>query len=164
MSDNNELSAGKKCLVVFSDHAIKPYIPRIWAYFLDFLAFKGDADEFRTNPLLAMSQERKTPIVIRTAHADSIAFVVKNNGWRDDHIELVRVDQEATRGLPDAEAILFEFGVGSDFAKHHLRRTAQNRNENALVCAPCASDDFSRIDFVVHRQVTADGLGRVKRV
>ena len=108
-----------------------------------------------------MSKVRETSIIVGASHADSIAVAVENNGRRYNNIQLSRVNQESACRFPDTESVLFELGLGRDLAEHHLRRSAQNRNKNALVCAPSARNDFSRIDLVVHRQVAADRLARV---
>lgn len=105
---------------------------------------------------------RETAIVITTPHADTIAIVVESNGRRYHDIENFRVEQESAYRFPDAEMVLLQFGIRRDLTEHHLRLTAQNRNEDALVCAPRALDDLARIDFIVHRQEAADRLAREK--
>ena len=39
-----------------------------------------------------------------------------------------------------------------------------NRTENALICAPRALDDSTRVNFIVHRQITRDCSGGPKFV
>jgi hypothetical protein len=99
----------KERLVAFCDYAIKPYIPRIWRYFLDFLAFEGHANELWSEPVRTMSQVRKTSIVVSASHPDSIALAVENDGRRNDNMKLSRVNQEAPRRFPDTESVLLEF-------------------------------------------------------
>lgn len=91
-----------------------------------------------------------------------MSALIKRNGRSDDEIELSRLNEEAARRFPKSERTLFKFRVGCDFAKQHFRAPAQNRYENALVCAPRSLDDFTCIDFVVHWQVTADGFAGVE--
>ena len=105
-----------------------------------------------------MAQECKTPIKISGAHADAMVLFIEGDGRRNDEIEILGVDEHAARRLPDTQTILLELRVRRDFAKQHLCSAAQDWNENALVCAPRALDDFACIDFVVHRQVSADQL------
>jgi hypothetical protein len=153
---------GENSLFLVGDYAINPYIPRLWHDFLDFLALKRNANQFRTNPVSPVSQERKAPIEIAATHADSMATLVKRNGRCDDEVEFSRGKQKAVRGLPYAESVLLELCFGKDFAEEHLAPAAQNGNKNALVCAPCGFDDVSRIYFVTHGQVTAKHGARVE--
>ena len=152
--------AGEKRLFAFGDHTIKPYIPRIWIDFLDFLALIRNADEFWSNPMSSIAQECETTIVITTSHPDAIVVSVECNQWRDDYIKRSRVDEESSDGFPDTERIALKFCVGRDFAEQHLRPAAQNRYENALVRAPCSRNDFVCINLVVHRQEATDLFAR----
>jgi len=45
----------KSSLIVIANNAIKPYIPRIWRNLLDLLALERNADQFRLNPVFAVS-------------------------------------------------------------------------------------------------------------
>ncbi len=153
---------GKKRGFLVGNDPIKPYIPSIWRNFLDFLAVKRNAEEFGPQPVCSMTQECKTAIEIPCAHTDTMVVFVESNGRRNNKIEFLRPDKQTARWLPDAQAILFKFGVRSYFAEQHLCAAAQNRNENALICAPCTLNDLARVDFVVHRQVRAEQLARCK--
>ncbi|MCG8370650.1 MAG: hypothetical protein MJA32_09090 [Proteobacteria bacterium] len=148
--------AGKNRLLSIRDDTIKPYIPRLWANFLDFLALIRDADELGTNPVPSIAQEREAAVVVTAPHSYAIALCVECDGRRNDHVERPRLDENSSDRLQDAERIPLEFRVGPDFAKRHLRRAAQNGNENALVCAPGALDDCTCIHFVLHRKETPD--------
>ena len=108
-----------------------------------------------------MSQVCKTTIVVTAAHADTIALSVECDSRRNDDIELSRVYEKPAHGFPDSKLISFELGIRCHFAKCHFGTGAQNRDENALVCAPASFDDFSRIDFIVHRQEARDRFARV---
>ena len=152
---------GKTAELRVRDNSIKRYIPRIWLNFLDFLAAKGNANQFRANPISTMSKMGETTIVIRASHADAIAVLVECNSRRYYHVELSRIDEEATHRFPNAKLILFQFRVRSHFAKCHFGARAQNRYENALVCPPASLDDFSCIDFVMHWQETRYRVARI---
>src|SRR5210317_1124995 len=91
-----------------------------------------------------------------------MSVLVECNCWGDDEIEMSRFDQYAPCRCPDSEVSSFKLSAGCDFAKQHFCTPAQNRHENALVCAPRSLDDFTRIYFIVHRQVTADGIAGVE--
>ena len=108
--------------------------------------------------MAAMSQVCETTIVVAASHADAIALSVECDSWRNDHVEVSRIDQDAAHGFPDTELISFELRVRCHFAKRHFGAGAQNRDKNALVCAPTSFDDVSRIDFVMHRQETRKRL------
>ena len=98
-----------------------------------------------------MAQMGKAAVVISAAHTDAIAIPVECHGRGDDQIKMSRVDKKATYRFPDAKLISFEFRFGSHFAKRHSGARAQNRDENALVCAPTFFNDFACIYFVMHR-------------
>ena len=147
---------GEKRLLSVSNYPIKPYIPSVWRNCLDFLALKCDTDQLWSNPVFAIPQMGKTTIKISSAHTDAMSLPVECNGRSDDKVEMFWLDQYAACWLPDAKFTSFKFSVGIDLAKQHFRTAAQYWHENALVCAPGPLDDFTRIDFIVHRQVTAD--------
>ena len=46
-----------KGLFGVAKYLVKPYIPYIWRYFLDFLTSERHADEFRAQPLFPISQK-----------------------------------------------------------------------------------------------------------
>ena len=87
------LSLTRTELIAFRDHCIKRYIPRVWRNFLDFLATKGNADQFGAKPFFPVAQVREASVVIGATHADAVAVVVESNGWRDDNIEAFGVHQ-----------------------------------------------------------------------
>ena len=151
----------KTGLIAFGNNRIKRYIPRVWRNFLDFLTTKRNADQLWSKPLFSMTQMCKAAIVISASHADPVVSIVVRNRRRNDNVQTLRVEQQSANGFPDPEPVLHEFRFGFDFAEHHLRLTAQNRYEYALFCAPCAFDDCSGIDFIVHRQEAADGPARI---
>ena len=103
-----------------------------------------------------MPQEGKTTVKISGTHADTMISFIECNRWRDNKIEFLGRNKQASRWLPDSEAILFEFGFRGDFTKKHLCTAAQNRDENALICAPRALNDFACIYFVMHWQIRAN--------
>ena len=83
-----------------TNYAIKPYIPRVWRYFLDFLTVERNAEQFRLQPMLTMSQERETAIVVTPTHSDSMPLVVERDEWRDDKIQVARSDRCTCHRLP----------------------------------------------------------------
>ena len=111
--------------------------------------------------MATMSQVCETTIVVTAAHADTIAVSVECDSRGDDNVEVPRIHEETAHGFPYAELISFELGVRRHFAKRHFGAGAQNRDENALVCAPTSFDDFSCIDFIVHWEETSDRFTRV---
>ena len=134
---------GKNCVLLLGDNPIKPYIPSIWRNFLDFLAAECNADKLRSKPVFSVSQKRETAIEEAGAHADAMTVIVEGDRRCDDEIEIFGCNDSPARRLPDAESILFQFGIRVDLAKQHLRTAAQNRHKNALVCAPRALNDFA---------------------
>ena len=114
--------------------------------------------------MATMSQVCETAVVISAAHADTIAVSVESDSRCNDHVEVSRVDEETAHGFPDTELISFELGIRRHFAKCHFCAGAQNRDENALVCAPTSFDDFSSIHFIVHRQEARDCFARIPGV
>ena len=90
----------KSSLITVANYTIKPYIPRIWRNFLDFLAFERNADQLRSNPVFSVPQKRKAPIEIATAHADAMSFLVERDGRRNDKIEFSRCYQNPANGFP----------------------------------------------------------------
>ena len=83
------------CLSRFGHYSIKPYIPRIWLDFLDFLAGERDADELRMKPVAPGFEERETGIEIASAHADSMAVIVECDDRSDDHVDCCRFNRLA---------------------------------------------------------------------
>jgi hypothetical protein len=49
-SQSTRENSAYKCLIHFRENAIKPYIPRLWRNFLDFLALKSKAGKFWAKP------------------------------------------------------------------------------------------------------------------
>jgi hypothetical protein len=83
---------GKNKLLRIADHAIKPYIPRIWRNFLDCLTLKRDADKFRVYPVLAISQKRKAAVKIAAAHTDAVVVFIERNSRRNNNVKFLRRD------------------------------------------------------------------------
>ena len=104
----------------------------------------------------AVAQKGKATIVVTAAHADAIVVRVESDSRRYDDVESFWFAKYTSNRLPDSEPVALEFRVGLDFAKQHFCAAAQNRHENALICAPGALDDFTRIDLVVHGQETTE--------
>ena len=87
-------------LIAFRKYAIKPYIPRIWANFLDFLAFKRETDELWFQPLSMSLQKRKMAVEVATTHSDSIQLFIENNKRSNDNIEFFRANFITGNRLP----------------------------------------------------------------
>ena len=79
-------------LATFGDYPIKPYIPRVWGDFLDFLAIESDAEQLRPQPFPSMSQEVKAAIEVASTHTNSMFVVIKRNYRCDDDIDRFRID------------------------------------------------------------------------
>ena len=79
-------------LTKFADYVIKPYIPRLWHNFLDFLTVECKSDELRSQPRLSAAQESKRAIEIAAAHTDAIASMIKSDEWCYDDVEFQRLD------------------------------------------------------------------------
>jgi len=152
---------GSKYRSGVGDNAVKPYIPRVWLDFLDFLALERDADQFGLQPVASMPKMGKTTIVVTATHANTIVFIVESDSRSNDNVKGTSVGQEAAYGFPNTELVSFELGFGRHFAKCHFGAGAQNGDKNALFCAPTAFDDFSSIDLVLHRQETCDRVADV---
>jgi len=75
-----------------AENAIKPYIPRLWRDFLDFLALERKADKLWSQPTLSPLKERKRPIEVTAAHADSIALFIECNDRCHDDINVCGTD------------------------------------------------------------------------
>lgn len=158
--ERNAFFLDKYSLILIAYYAIKPYIPRIWRNFLDFLTLKRYADQLRTKPVSAMPEKRETAVVITATHADSVSITVECDGRCNGDVEFLWRDQKAPSWLPNTEVVLLKFRFRTNFAEEHLMVVAQNWNKNALVCAPCGFNDRARVDFVMHRQVTTDERAR----
>ena len=94
-----------RTLAGFAEDAIKPYIPRIWDYFLDFLAIKCEAYQLRTNPDVSCPEESERSIKVSAAHADTVSILVECNEGSDYRIEFRNIDEGAVRWLPQSEGV-----------------------------------------------------------
>ncbi len=92
-------------LIAFCKNAIKPYIPRIWANFLDSLTFKRDSCEFGVRPLSWAPEEVKTTVEIATAHANTIAIFIERGQRSRNDVKFFRGYFAARNGFPDAKCI-----------------------------------------------------------
>lgn len=135
---------------------IKPYIPCIWRYSLDFLTSEGNAKELRFQPLISVSEERKTPVVVAATHTNSMIEIVESDSWSDDQLQCTGSNSVARNRFQNPHAIAQQGCCREYFAKKHFTGFARNWDENALFCAPAALDDNSCVDFVRHRKVTGD--------
>ena len=150
----------KKRLATFGNYLINRYIPRVWGDFLDSLAVKREANQLRSAPSTPPFQKLKTAIEVTAAHADSITVVVEYDNRCDDEVTAVSRDDRSGNRLPEAEEIPGQHSVGSELSKNHFGAGIDYGRKNALFCAPCALDNGCRVDFVIARQVTGDGLAR----
>ena len=149
-------------LIRFGKNAIKPYIPRIWAYFLDFLALERNSGKFWTKPLSLVLQKGKTTVEVATAHADSVHVFIKCDQWSNDDIELFWGNFNTRIRFPNTKFISFEPRIALNFHKTHFELTFDNGNEDPLLSTPCTFDNHARVDFACRRQVTGDAFAPKK--
>ena len=95
----------------FAKYAIKSYIPRVWTYFLDFLAIKSKPDELWVKPSLPCTEKCKRTIKITAAHADTIHVSVEGHERSYDNVDSGRVSQVRTRRFPKSVFIANKFCV-----------------------------------------------------
>mgnify|MGYP001824703892 CR=1 FL=1 len=86
-----------------ADYLIKPYIPYVWRYFLDFLQRESNADEFWTKPLPPTPQERKATVEIAAAHANTIIVFIVCDSGRYHHVEFAGRNRFTRFRFPQAE-------------------------------------------------------------
>ena len=77
-------------LTAFADDVIKLYIPRIWDYFLDSLAFEGKSDQLRMAPFAPIPKECKRAVEVSAPHSDTVVIRVECNQRRHNRIEFFR--------------------------------------------------------------------------
>ena len=140
----------------FAEYAIKSYIPRVWHYFLDFLAIERKPDKLRVQPSLPCTEKCERAIKISTAHADTIHRAVESDEWCDDNFDPGRVSRIRKKRFPKSVLVAHKFCVRRQFTERHFSAFAHDRRENALLRSPCTFDDFTRIDFVPGRKVASD--------
>jgi L-fucose isomerase-like protein len=95
-----------------------------------------------------MFQEVKAAVEVATTHTDTMALVVEGNDWRDNEIDCLRRNERPGNRFKQAEIVSFQFRVWRELSKNHVAARIGYRRENALFCAPCAMDDFGRVNFV----------------
>ena len=134
-------------LITFRKYAIKPYIPRIWANLLDFLAFKRETDELRFQPMSMSLQKRKTAVEVAATHSDSIQFFIEKDKRSNDYIEFFRAYFITGNRLPNTELISFEPRIALNFHKPHFAVPFDNRNENMLFSLPGSFKNQTCVDF-----------------
>ncbi len=109
-------------------------------------------------PVISVSQKCETAIEVAATHTDSVFIFVECNQWSNDEIELPRRHYFAVDRLPKSKTISQKGRVAVQLAINHFSVFADDWTENALICAPSALDDETRVDLVSHRQVTTDSL------
>jgi len=107
-------------LGIFCGYSIKPYVPRVWRNFLDFLAIKCRANQLRAQPVTPVLQKRKTAIVLPATYSNSIVLIVIGNNRRDDEINRACRNVRPGNWLPNTEKIPFKFGVRRNLPKNHV--------------------------------------------
>ena len=119
-SQHSELvrACSEKTAILIANYPIKPYIPRIWRNFLDFLTLKRNAEQFRSNPVFAVSQKRKATIVIAAAHADAMSVFIECDGRCNDQIAVVEVRSEPRDRVPIRRMSSARVRFRIDFAKN----------------------------------------------
>ena len=84
-----------------TDRAKKPYIPRIWGYFLYLLAGECQSDHLGMKPGLPLFEECESPVKVAATHADTVILLIERDDRRDHDVEharrddYVRYEQEA---------------------------------------------------------------------
>ena len=84
------ISGAQDASVSVGKNRIKPYIPRIWPYFLNFLASEGNADQFRSKPQLPVLKVREATIEISSAHTDPVVVFVESDCRRNRNVQVAR--------------------------------------------------------------------------
>ncbi len=137
-------------------NAIKPYIPRIWAYFLDFLAIESNTRKLRPKPLSFAAKKAKATVEIATAHSNSIQVFIEYDQRSHDDIESFWRNDSTGNRLPYAEFIFFQSRIALDSNESHFAFVFDHRNKNLFFSPPCSLEYHARIDFACERQVTRD--------
>ncbi len=78
MSGFPEAKSGAVCV---RNDLKKPYVPRVWGYFVDSLTCEGKADQFGLEIHATTSEERKNAVKVTTAHADAIIVGIESDHW-----------------------------------------------------------------------------------
>ena len=150
-------------LIAFCENAIKPYIPRIWANFLDFLAFERESDELWSKPLSIAFQKGKTTVEIAATHSNSIPLLVENDERRNDDIKFSRGYFGTGNWLPNTKLISFEPRIARNLHETHFALIFDNGNENMLFRLPRSFENQTCVDFAAGRKVTRDIFGAKKK-
>ena len=148
----------KSASVGLADNVGKPYIPRIWRYFLDFLTIECKPDELWPQPGMSASQECKRAIEVAAAHADTIACIIECDERCNYDIEVGRVDLQFRFRFQNSESVSAYRCFRLQYPERHLTATVDYWRRNALFCAPGALDDRVRIDLVPCRKIAGDRL------
>lgn len=139
-----------------TDNSIKPYIPRVWRYFLDFLAVKCSAEQFRSQPVLTMLKKRETAIIVTAAHSNSMPLVVECDERSHNEIQVARFDRRACHRLPDSKRTALQQRIGPQISEEQYAVSGDDRAKNALICAPRARNDASRVNLIAHWQIACN--------
>lgn len=137
----------------FAECAVKPYIPRICRYFLDFLAIKREPDQLRTQPFSFATEKRKRSVVIAAAHTDAIKVSVNCDAWSDDDVEFGGIDFVAVHGFEEAEIRPNERRFAQYAQKSESAVAVDDRRVNGFPHGPRTIEDHAGIDFIGHRDV-----------
>jgi len=130
-------------LTTFSYDLIKPYVPRVWLYFLDSLAFKCKPEQLWAEPVFLVFQKVETTIKIAAAHTDTISTVIKSNNRCDNEVDFPQRNLRTSYWLPKTVSIFLQLCLRCQLYNAH---------------AEVIFDDFAGIDLVLCRQVTRGGI------
>ena len=149
---------GHSLLIVsnFREDSKNRYIPRISRDFLHFLAFEGNTDQLRPQPVTTAGEECKSAIEVTATHADAVLLSIECNERSDDDVQLARIYKRPRDGFPETEVVSREVRSRQCLAKKHAAMRGGYGEENALFCAPGALDNCTCIYLVPGRQVTRD--------
>ena len=148
----------KIALITFGENTIKPYIPRICPYFLDFLAFERKAGKFRMHPAFLVAQKGKTTVEITTTHSNSIAIFVKSDNRSYDNIEFFRRNTIAGTWLINTILISFQARIARNPHKSHFSAAFENRNKYLFSSLPRSFKNHTCVDFMTESEITRNGV------
>lgn len=120
----------------------------------DLLKCISQSDEVWPAKICAQRKKCQRPVVVTTAHAESIAVCIEANKWRKNYIHLARAAPlVSTAGrFGNAEAVAEQLAVGCK------RREAEPGSrhygkKNFTSAPPGCADDRSAVEFAGYRQI-----------
>jgi len=108
---------------------------------------------------MTILEERKRPVVISAAHADTMQCTIKSDKWNEYAVEFFRRANIAAEDFPDTKTVLAERRVWLQFGKKHSA-VAQNFGcEYRFAGLPCDPHHGVDVDLVVARKIHRKTFG-----